>query len=428
MSDLVRLARERGLEALAGALEEGLPPASLANPLHAPPDDSLTPRAIDSLDTLLGQLARRGFAPDLRAPLREHFAGRPLELGLLSWDILCSSLFPRSDEALVIELLQAAARVRPILPRAGQKGIDVARATTQLLTAELAAPSFASAGSDGLAEGVTRHALGAFEQLRRRGDGELLQEQGLPLERTRAFAKKLQLAHCETLASFYLHYLWTAYSWSPALDDLCEVLLDCGAVDRLPKNLDAFALDPDLPTYAATRAAVISGRAAEFYQEKILPVRKSMKLFHIEDPQLAETSPRTRIAEVELCGSDHEAPFFTDTVVDLIVEARPEWRHGARVQAWKHAAKNDAQARPLLESYLRRFGSDGDFFWLVEDGTASWMAELLARAAREASQLPHHAGAWAGLSRLVLDDTTAKAALNARLASQCTMPNLHLVK
>jgi hypothetical protein len=420
---LGRLAQERGLRHLAEALHEAVPPASFAVPSHAPPDDSLVP--VDAPEQLFAQLARRGFARDLVPRVRERFAGRPLERGLLAWDILNGTVMAPADEPLRRELLEEVARVRPILPPAGQKGISTARVTSQLLCAELAARELASADVGALAEGVTGHVLGAFEELRRRGNAEHLAPERLA--RTQAFAQKLQHAHCETLASFYFHYLWTAYGWQPALDDLSEALLDCGAVDRLPKNLDAFALDPDLPTYVATRAATIGGRAAAFYDEKILSVRKSMKLFHIEDQKLAQTSPRTRIAEVELCGGDHEVPFF-DSVVDLIVEARPEWRYGARIRAWKHARRNDARAQPLLEDYLRRFGSDGDLFWLVEDGTAEWMIQLIARAAREAVELPHHAGAWAGLMRLVLDDALAQAALNVRLVAQCTLPNSDLVE
>ncbi len=422
---LAQLARERGLDDFALSLrDERISVAG--DPSPTLPIDSLThPATTDSLESVLAGVARRGFAPELLAWLRATFAARPLELGLLSWDVLCATLFSAADEPMRVELTRAAARVRPILPGAGRQGIQVTRASTQLLAAEVAAPAFAAANDTVLAEAVGTHALGAFEELRRRGAATVLQEQGLPIERTRALARKLHLARCETLASFYLHYLWTAYDWAPALDDLCEVLLDCGATDRLPKNVAAFAHDEDLATYVATRTAFLTGNSSEYYREHILPVRKSMRLFRIEDPSLAQISPRTRVAESELCGSQHELPFFED-VIDVIVGARPDWRYGARIRAWRHARRNDAQAQPLLDDYLERFGSDADLWRTLDDNTLEWRTSLIARAAREVTQLPHHAGAWAGLLRL--DRKSRQAILTERLVAQCALPNAQLVE
>ena len=86
MVDLVALARTRGLERCAlrlAKLDLATVEASL-DPLPKQPFD---------VPTALGLMRRRGAESALVRRLRVWLEGRPLELGLFSWDVLCSAIF-----------------------------------------------------------------------------------------------------------------------------------------------------------------------------------------------------------------------------------------------------------------------------------------------------------------------------------------------
>ena len=408
---LAALAQSRGLGELCTRLQD---PRTVEPPAD---DPALTEKPAQQLEELLLQMIRRGGSPALGRGIRSAFESRPLELGLASWDLLCMTLLGADDGADEGALRAAAARVRPVLPAPGTQGVSGQRLSTQLFAAEVTALSLAGASDDQLAELLRGHSIGAYEELRRRGRGEALREQGTSLERTRQFAQLLHLARLETLASYYLHYLWSAFGWTPALRDLCDVLLDCGAHDRLP----AITGDGDLTGYVAARSAMQTGRSKPYLDEHLSPSQGNW--LRMRNQQVAATAPWTRMAEGEIGIAHSELPYMYE-VVDLIADAHPAWRYGARVRVAMHAWVKNPGTDARVEDFLSQFGSDPELWRTAFDGDfgSALHRHLSACAIREATALPHAAWAWVGVIRThCIDPAAPLDELSAHLRRQCDL-------
>jgi hypothetical protein len=391
------LAEARGLPSLASALGD----------LHPQPPP--TKPASETLEAALAEMARRGCAPELVATVLQQFAGRPLERGLVAWDVLASTLFLPSESAYRDELMATARPLGTLLPRAGRRGIGSVELTAALA---LATPAFATASDDALADALATHSLGAYETLRERGAAGLLRRQQSLVDRTRLFAHLLHLARLETTASFYLRYLWQTLAWPAALPDYCEVRLDCGQASPPP----GAALDGDLAGYVAARGAIVDG-TSRAYLDRVIAAHGN-RFWAMRVDAVAKTDPRTRLAEGEI-GSMYSSLSFPYDVVDKISEAHPTWRWGARVRAAVRSRMGDSRALALVNDYLARFGSDDDIFGAVfdHDFTGSRRAELRNRAAAETAAAPHVAANWSALARLtLLDPRPALDEIAARLA------------
>jgi hypothetical protein len=384
----------------AHALDFPVPPSELAPPL-------------DSIDAALERMVRHGATPEAVSRLRDEWMARPLELGLASWDILCTTLV---DGARAAELELSARPLWPILPAAGKQGIALEKMSPQALAASLAARGLGAASDEQLVDGLLDHSIGAYHELRRRGAAEALSSDGTALVRTHRFARLLHRARLETLASFYLHYLWQAYGWEPAFEDLCEVLLDVGAHDRLPVEV---AANEELATYCTMRARLDAGESEDYRRQHLAD--NDMQWYRLRVEVTAKMQPKLRMAEaaIGLASSGLTLPW---RVVDLVEADFPEWRFGARVWATLHARQRDTRDVKIVDSYLARFGSDAALWQEVFEGdySAEWSRTLVERATAELAAAPHVAATWRGLARLSrFKPEPIVARIDERLRAQC---------
>jgi hypothetical protein len=376
-----------------------------------PPPEPAPP--LDSLDAALERMVRRGATPEAVAKLRDEWMSRPLELGLAAWDILCTTLV---DGAYAAELELSARPLWPILPAAGQQGIALEKMSPQTLASSLAARGLGAASDEQLVDGLLDHSIGAYHELRRRGAAEALKNDGTALVRTHRFALLLHRARLETLASFYLHYLWQAYGWEPAFEDLCEVLLDVGAHDRLPAEV---AANEELATYCTMRATLDAGQAEDYRRQHLAD--EDMKWYRLRVEVTAKMQPKLRMAEaaIGMASSGLTLPW---RVIDLVADDFPEWRFGARAWARWHSRSRDGTNEPTLDSYLARFGSDAPLWQDVFDGDfhTAWCRTLVGRATAELAAAPHVAATWRGLARMSrFKPEPIVAHIEERLRAQC---------
>src|SRR5262249_54574883 len=140
------------------------------------------------------------------------------------------------------------------------------------------------------------------------------------LEMARLFAR----AHLPTLASLYQEYARSELGAADAYGDLCETLLDIGAVDFVPPAEPADALFDE---YVRNRALAASGHALQ--AKSMLQV--GAKLGRVAD-RTARGGRGLVLLEAELTVMfGGEAAALAD--VQQISDAHPHWRFAHRVRA-----------------------------------------------------------------------------------------------
>jgi hypothetical protein len=417
VSDLAARAKKLGLPRCAELVTDALP-------APAPADAGLAaPLATESQD-IINQLRRRGLDPELIRRLLPHFDERPLEAGLIAWDVLCSTLLPPEEDALRAELLERARKVKSVLPGAGSPYAWFRRQKSQELVEALAAPPFESVATENLPDTLTRRALGPIDVVRRRIGGDELIKSGF-VEATREFAYQLHLCHLSTLASFYLNYLWTAFDYAPALESYVEVLLDAGAGDALPSSTLLFDEDADPSRidffgYVHARRGMLKNEYQTLWDEM-----KMLKIDYFNTPP--EKFAAVRLPLVHLAvGLEMREPPVPFAVIDAIAKAHPSWRYAHLVRLGFASAIAEIDSdKPVaaVDQFVEGFGNDFQLWFgcaHFAPTTAQWTTPVRSRLVRELITLPHDWTVWTGLASFarefdVLDEVTARLAEQAKL-------------
>lgn len=423
VATLAQLARARGLPLIAALLELDENRAVLTPP--AAPDAILL---ADPSAAPLGHLPRRGLEPRLVASLLPAFAERPLERGLLAWDVLTGSLFGSDESELLAELRGYAKEVAHALPPPGQRCVNLPQSAAADLVAALAVPAYEGASTEALLDAVKDQALGAIARVSATPATAELTKKPEVLEAIRAFARLLRFAHAPTLASLYLDYLWRGLGYAPAFDDLCELCLDAEAAERIP----LLALGPDaekdpatarLLEYVLYRTGIQKKQLVDTYA--LLKQTKKKRESHWRKPP---PDPPLQLVEVELGAYFREAtvPF---AAVDKIWRSDESWRYAAemRIVAAAAAASPDSeQPLEVMQQYLENFGNRFNAWYLplrASQPGAPWRIELGRYLAREALYLPHEREVWRALLPLIGsgDLGPAVAEIDARITAQSTL-------
>jgi hypothetical protein len=426
---LIAEARARGLPACAELLAgiddwpEPAPPA--AAQAGVPADHPLA--AFDAV-------RRQGFAPTLVERLLASFESRPLERGLLAWDVLSGSLL-RTDDKQLDRLRRDASAVAEILPKVTPplRCVSVRDVDLKALVRRVAMGPYESLPFEEQQPLAAANALAAIEMY------VTVDRESVNARRLRAsaprFAQFVDLAHASTLASFYLHYLWRRVGDRAALVPLLEVLADAGAEGKFNVSEDELTgPDPEALESIGYKTARMSARhTGSFYQDiqagaDALGVRVTDYRAH-PAAEIAKTFQRSHIAYAHLGLMHGETPVPLD-VVNAIVADRPDWRYARRVQA----AMVASQAPPssdlplqLFDDYLATFGND---FPAWNDVSAyapeenDWMEGLCRLLVREQTAQPHDVEAWRAFGPLFLggeDRDAWQADIGRRLREQCQL-------
>jgi hypothetical protein len=416
--DLSSLARTRGLSRLADFLE-----LDENRPVLEPPADADRFLLADPSHGALAVMARRGLEPRLVSALLPAFAARPLERGLFAWDVLNRSLLDEDEAELRDELRAAASAVRDALPGPGELGVPLAAVSAAELLARHAPRTDST---ESLLEAAKDHDLGALAALHARGNP--LVDRPEARESVRAFARLLSFAHAPTLASLYLDWLWRGLGHEPAFFDLCELLLDAGAAERIPLGVLTPEDEKEPETarfleYVLYRVGMQKKQLVDTYALFKQTKKKREAHWRKSAPE-----PGLQLVEVELGAYYREATTPT-AIVDEICRARSDWRYAAemRVVAIAAAAPSDSGA-PLdaIQRYLENFGNRFSAWWLplkASQPGAPWRVRLGRLLAREAFHLPHERDVWKALLPLVGegDLQPAAAEIDARIAEQSSL-------
>jgi hypothetical protein len=417
MADLAAYARSRGLNLVGDLIAarrfpaEAAADAGLCNPIATEPTAAMQ------------QMVRRGLESRLAQPILGWLATRPVELGLLSWDVLSGSLLGPGEDALLQTLRDNARRVRAVLPEAGAQ---YTRGDIGALVTSLTAERWAKASEDDVLAGVTVRDLGALDELRRRGMVAPLADKILPA--FRAYARALHFAHLPTLASAYLTYLFRVLDDRGALPDLCEVLLDVGGVDALPEQDEILGgttvADIELLGYVGIRAAIATEHTRE-YLKQLEASPDKIDYTHADPDKVSRQMPRAQVAHAELMLKENGPPVPYEILQKIIAAAGP-WRYGLRVLATAAAAKFGRSDEPLgiVDTFVAGFGNDFKLWYLVNlnaPAETTWMDKFVARLIRELTYLPHEIGAWSGFAMMldVENPAPALSEVNRRAEWQC---------
>lgn len=383
---------ERGLIEVSLRLRERplSPPPTLESPQDGP--------------TALARMIRWGPHPTLVATALHWFEGRPIERGLFAWDVLNQVLYGPREDALLSVLHEALEPVRPWLPRPGALGVDTQVRTSHCAVTDVAASPYRDMPDSLLAEGLSRNALGAVAELRRRVGKEGWALTPLPTALP-LFASSLHLAGASTLASLYLDYLaqWTSQpgAWGPLLD----VLLDVGAIDRLPgpeQLIELIGPGPetvDLLTYMGGRQQLLDGTAAAM-------LAKLEAVTAPEDPDRASaqaaTFPRAQLVLADLQRLVGGFP-IPDAVLAAIVAQNPDWRYAAEVQIAVAVSRPQVRSErvlELLDRALGRFGGRRTLFDVtLANREAPWFDAALDRLEAEVASAPYRGDLWSAVAR-----------------------------
>jgi hypothetical protein len=416
---LADLARARGLERTAQAVASEEMRARI-EPI-AGPDANL---ASDPSQAPLPHMARRGLEPRLVASLFTAFIERPLERGLFAWDVLTGTLFSdTADDQRLLEDLRAAARaVSPALPPPGQRGANLtAHAATELVQ-KMAIPPLQASSQEVVLEALKDHSLGAMALVPTLAP-EFLHKPDV-LESVRAFARLCRFAHAPTLASVYLDYLWRGLNYLPAFNDLCEVMLDCDAMERMPLTSLDEEKHPELKPfleYAMFRTGVLKKKYVDTYALLKETVKKRGSFWRKAPPD-----PLLQVVEVELKGSLKETSVDFGAI-DAICQAHPEWRYAAEMRTVAAALTSDSLLPLEMEQrYLDDFGDrfSAWFFPLrVTPPGAEWRRAAGPMIARECFYLPHCKDAWRALVPMVThgDVKPSLSEIDDRVTRQSTL-------
>ena len=420
MGSIADDARERGLPVCA-ALLEGVP----AEPKI---DVALRDRLPTQPAAAIDAFRRRGLDPRLVRIALDWFADRPLELGLFSWDVLCSSIISDADPGLLSQLRKNAGHVREILPAPGSVFVSLRKMKRTDAIARWAMPAYESKSEDELiAAAITQRSLGAAEELRRRHGIQALDEAGF-LESTRQLGLMLHLGHASTLASLYLDYAFRGLGNRSALGDDVEVLLDVGAINSLPDRLEVVptqsTAELELFGYMHARAGIIRQEQREIYEA----LKQGTTIDYAAadfDAMLQRPRSHLPFAEAGVEVGEFPVPY---PLIDEIANRHPGWRYAHRVRASLVAATADADSPlpPLFaEKFLEMFGNDFRLWYCMRryarDG-ATWVDALTARLLGEVAALPHDAMAWSALaSAIKTSERDAFAEVRKRIAWQCEL-------
>lgn len=412
MKGLSAAAHQRDLAQLSSAVREYDDKGWIGSPV-----DAATVVGSD-LPELLTRLARRGLEPSLVEMLFQQLEQRPLERGLLAWDVLTSSLLA-PDEVSFRDRLRAWARdVAAVLPLPGQRGFPAATMSSGELVREMSAPRWRSVDDEDLLAGIMTHDLGAFAQFRARHPDDLgfLVDEKL-LAATSQLAVLLAAAHLPTLASFYQHFLWTELDHRDIWPDLVETLLDVGAADFVPLRDD---LSASFAEYVRCRVIAASGHEL-----------KARALLSESGPAAAATPDRGSAAKT-LLSSELAVTFggAADALGEVhgIVERYPLWRYARRVQTQLSARAFVANTEPpdaLFDQFVAIYGNDANVWYAMLMEAANkkqpWLRGTMRRLGGEVLALPHDAEAWRALARFCDEpDSPTLAELEAKLAEQST--------
>jgi hypothetical protein len=409
-SSIVEVARQRGLPQLAEAMQQYEKKGWIGEARAVTTQGNL-----DKPVDLLSTIARHGLRSDLLESLANQLADRPLERGLLAWDVMNSCLF--EQHAGVEPWRDWATAIATQLPPNGRRGYPAAFISAREVVASITAPEqHAAADDERLLAGMMAHELGAYAAFKK-GHPEdldfLVDEKLLPT--TLQIARLFSLAHLPTLASFYQEYLRTEFGLAEADEDVCETLLDCASPDFVPANdrrSSEFAL------YVEFRKMAVGDHALR--AKGLLAAAPSCDAESESRGGLGRVLLRADL-DVMFGGAGDDLP-----VVHAIVKKQPLWRFARRVQA-RVAARRFARATEVPESmfdqFVETFGSDATFWYSMLVETAhkdqSWLRSVIGRLTSELLTNPHDVEGWRALA-MFLDDaqTPTLAEIGARVADQ----------
>jgi hypothetical protein len=413
---LAEHARRLGLPRCAELITDALPPPAPADP------GLLAPLATESQE-IINQLRRRGLDPELIRRLLTHFDERPLEAGLIAWDVLCSTLLPLEEDAFRAELLERARKVKSVLGGPASPFTWFLRQQSQPLVESLASPPFESLPGDQLLEAMTRRALGPIDVMRRRIGAHELIKSGF-VESTREFAYQLHLCRLSTLASFYLNYLWTAFDYEPALESCVEVLLDVGADNGLPITPRLFIdrhdpMKDDFLGYVHARREMMRNHYGQLWE-----AMKSLRTDYSRPPKkyLGKRMPLVHLA----AGLEMREPPVPFAIIDEIASSHASWRYAHLVRhSYLAAISNIDSEAPVasLDRFVEGFGNELQLWFQsahFAPTTAQWITPVRARLVRELISLPHDWAVWAGLAGAsgapdVIDEVLARLTEQSKL-------------
>jgi hypothetical protein len=382
----------------------------------APPDAALMQPPPEEPLAIISQMVRRGPDPKLVVPLLAWLARRPVERGLLAWDALWGGTFTPEEQPLVKQLRDAARAVRDVLPAAGTRGASFASIKPEAFVRTATASIFDGSSNDQIEQALLEHDLGGFEHARLAGgDYTALLDHADVRTALRSVAQLMALAHLPTLASFYLAYLWSAFGDEPALELLIELLLDVDHVQRLeglPQRAPAVE-HREWGEYIVYRNAISQGDPAAAWGLLNGAITSGESVLTDGRPH-----PRLSLVRAELAARIFQAPVPYEDILQ-IVSAHPTWVYPARVRA--RVAALGGEPLGAVDDFVRTFGNDARF-WADQAEQAPpgapWYAGLGARAAREATWLPHDLAGWSGLVSILSGGTAAQHAAAAELQAR----------
>jgi hypothetical protein len=394
---LAAIARRQGLAVTARLIEEFKHPDLFARKF--PDDVRLSSPPHDDPLNVLGQMTRRGLDPYLIPRLLKWFEQRPLERGLLAWDALSSTLIPDGEE---LDRLRAAALpFKDVLPAPGHACVDLNAHPAQSLVPgghedEKLMMLFVLANE---------HSLQALAELKWRKD-KLVERPGTHAS-LQAVGRLLQLAHAPTLSSVYLDYLSRPLGFRPAARDLCEVMFDAGASQRIPADgVRPGDLPPELMndygeylTYRAYLGMVEPQQLYALIEDN----------FRKRPPKMKAPSGHLQVVRAHVHTLVRKPSPLSLASIEKICSDNKTWRYAARVKVVLTAQLSPPKSPlPLgaLHDYVTAFGNDFATVYealYVGPVDAAWKQEVLPLLTREARGLPHEAGVWRAMANVIGD-------------------------
>lgn len=363
-------------------------------------------RPAPELTDLLQQIARRGFDPLLVPALLGHFEGRPLERGVVAWDILCGTVCAQAEGKLLGELRAAAEAIDEISAIPTARCFDLNRYPSTELIVHYAA----GAVKDPIEE-MKRNGLGAIDQLLHKGGraAESVKRETFRAGLT-SLGRLYAHAHLPSLATLYFDYAIRALGHRDVLPLLCETMFDAGATERIPRD-------------AIVKGNVSDEEWIDFTEYLIYRTHEGLGS-SITAYGILETNRRNRGASHVPTArftimQGHLAPLFGDAPpplarVDEIAQRNELWKlaWAVRIAASAHSSERDSGA-PLdaAHDFVARFGHDWRA-WYHAFRTAShrhgadtpWKLASVRAIGHEILSLPHEPNAWKGLVLLIADE------------------------
>jgi hypothetical protein len=402
----------------AGALGLFVTANALANakidPNMAPRDPRLADAPAADIKRILGQMARRGAEPKLVGALWQKLADRPLERACVAVDVLAQAIWGERDP-LLPELRAAAELLGAARPAAGEVGIDLnACSAVELIERHARTPELAAANTVQLLAFAYEQHLGAFGELKHRGD-DLLDKEATR-ESIHAFARLASLARLPTLASMYFDFLVRGLAWRVPTIDFCEALFDAGAAHKIP----AAAVE------VGDLTEIIQRDTAEYllYRGHLsvgdMDTANALLMQNLAERPRWIGAPSLRIDVVRA----HLGLLYghRDVTLGRIEAACTDdalWRYAAKVRVMVAAKRAPNRAVELYHAYVAGFGNDFEGTLTVISIAPEDVKRDVARIlCREAFYLPHEPAPWRLLGALFGAGDEIDAEIAARLKSQ----------